>query len=241
MKNKELTIVIPCKNEEKHLPKLLDSLLVQTYSIKNVPIFIADAESTDNTRKLISEYKIKHRLNIKITKGGLPSVGRNSGAKKAKTEYILFIDSDIILSKRALEKSISLIKKRNFECVTINVFCKNLDIIANFLYLLNNLAQYLSKLTSPYSTGMFILIKRKTFQRLKGFNEQVNHAEDYFLTKQIPKNKFAVASSFLLTSNRRFKKMGYWNIIKLTFLSALNTKNDSFFYKDKGYWKEPVE
>src|SRR5271154_4422313 len=47
--NTELTIVIPAKNEESAIGNLLRSLERQTYKMYQVPILLADAESTDHT------------------------------------------------------------------------------------------------------------------------------------------------------------------------------------------------
>ncbi|MGA2686680.1 MAG: glycosyltransferase, partial [Candidatus Korobacteraceae bacterium] len=46
----ELTIVIPAKNESKHLPILLTSLSRQDYPLlPHTKVFVADAGSTDGT------------------------------------------------------------------------------------------------------------------------------------------------------------------------------------------------
>jgi len=233
----DLSIVIPCKNEEKYIPFLLNSLIKQTYSIKKVPIFIADANSTDNTRKIINNFKKKHELKIKIISGGFPSYGRNAGAKSSSSKYILFIDADAILSPKAIEKSVFLIKKKNKDCVTVNIFCNSWDIMANILYILNNLCQYFSKFSKPYATGMFMLFRRKKFEELNGFDEKVLYAEDYFLTKQIERKKFGIASSYILESNRRFKKMGYFKIIKMFIKTALSRNSEYYSPDNKDYWK----
>ncbi|MBT6034686.1 MAG: glycosyltransferase, partial [Candidatus Jacksonbacteria bacterium] len=67
--NKDLTIVIPAKNEEHFIGRLLDSLLAQDYShIKRTHIVVADAASVDNTRRVIKSYS--ERLCISIVEGG---------------------------------------------------------------------------------------------------------------------------------------------------------------------------
>jgi|SRR3989338_1537362 len=234
--NKELSIVIPCKNEEKFLPKLLSSLLLQSHSIKDVPIIIADAGSTDNTRKIILNFKKLHNLNIKIIKGGFPSQGRNSGARICISRYILFIDADVILSKKAIESSLALIKRKSLHCVTTSIFCAEFAPFADFMFLANNFLVYLSRLDKPYSHGAFMLFDRKRFWELSGFNEKILYSEDYFLTRQLSKDKFGIAFSYVLTSGRRFKRMGYLKIIKMVLGSAFNRNNPSYFFSDHGYW-----
>lgn len=40
----------------------------------------------------------------------------------------------------------------------------------------------------------------------------------------------------MLTTNRRFRKMGHFRIVRLFVRTALNTWNDSFFLRDHKYW-----
>ena len=88
---KLLTIIIPCKNEEKYIGTLLDSLAEQTYPMNTVDIIIADAGSTDSTLNIINECVIKYNqlLNIRIVPGGLPAIGRNNGAKTRGSSGLL--------------------------------------------------------------------------------------------------------------------------------------------------------
>ena len=57
MKNKELTIIIPCFNAEKFLNKCIDSILNQKYN--NFDLILINDCSTDNTLNIIKSYKKK--------------------------------------------------------------------------------------------------------------------------------------------------------------------------------------
>ena len=48
-----LSIVIPTYNEEEYLPKLLESIKMQSYS--DYEIIVADANSNDKTREIAEE------------------------------------------------------------------------------------------------------------------------------------------------------------------------------------------
>src|SRR6266571_1855477 len=90
----ELTIIIPAKNEAKLIPNLLTSLTMQDYpQIGNTKVLVADANSTDGTPDIVMSFR--DRLNVEVIRGGLPSVGRNAGAARAETPYVLFMDADI--------------------------------------------------------------------------------------------------------------------------------------------------
>src|SRR5690349_2237383 len=93
----KLSIVIPAKNEEEHLPKLLQSIKEQTFS--DYEVIIADAHSTDHTREVAEAH------GAKVVEGGMPGPGRNKGALHAQGEIIAFFDADVQLpSSRFLQE-----------------------------------------------------------------------------------------------------------------------------------------
>ncbi len=85
----DLTIVIPAKNESRLIPNLLNSLARQDYSkMANTRVLVADANSTDGTPEVVMSFR--DRLKVEVVPGGMPSVGRNIGARLADTKYVLF-------------------------------------------------------------------------------------------------------------------------------------------------------
>ena len=107
----ELSIIIPCKNEESYIGKLLDCLVMQSLP-DSVEIIVSDAGSTDGTIAIINSY-IGLLPNLRIIEGGLPSVGRNLGALYAMGKVLLFIDSDTYFKNDSLViDSLDLFKSR---------------------------------------------------------------------------------------------------------------------------------
>jgi glycosyltransferase involved in cell wall biosynthesis len=235
-----LTIVIPAKNESKLLPNLLESLCNQDYpQMRHTRVFVADAGSTDGTPELAMGFS--GRLDVEVIPGGLPSVGRNAGARRATTPYVLFIDADMELKDSTLiRRAMELAGRRKMHCVTTNIWCGRGHLGDNMLYLLNNLAQYGSLLCRPFSTGMFMLFAKSKFEQLGGFNEGALYAEDYLLSKKVANWKFGVVSGGITTTNRRFRNTGRLRVIYLFFKTMLNTFNEDYFLHDQGYWHQKV-
>jgi hypothetical protein len=69
-----------------------------------------------------------------------------------------------------------------------------------------------------------------------GFPEDVLHCEDYLLSRKIDKNKFGIIKSYVYSDNRRFKKMGYLNMIVYIIKNIKNRNNLDYFKKDINYW-----
>lgn len=89
----KFSIIVSVYNTESYVSRCLESILNQTYD--DYEIIVVNNGSTDNSKKIIQEYKEKYsdkisQVNIKNT--GLLSA-RSRGLKKANGEYILFVDS----------------------------------------------------------------------------------------------------------------------------------------------------
>ena len=188
--NSELTIVIPAKNEVTMLPRLLASLARQDYEpIAGTRVLIADAGSTDGTIEAARGFR--DRLLVEVVPGGLPSVGRNAGAKLATTKYILFLDADVELADPTLlRRAMGTMRRRDLHLATVSIGCRQGGFFDDLLYAGSNVMQYIGSRWKPFATGMFMLFEREAFWRLGGFNERALFAEDYLLSKGVARNRF---------------------------------------------------
>ena len=62
------------------------------------------------------------------------------------------------------------------------------------------------------------------------------HCEDYFLSKLIKPKNFIVISDYVYTDDRRFKKLGYLNMVLYFAKNTIMKNNKDYFKKDIGYW-----
>lgn len=93
----KLSIIIPAYNAEAYLPQCLDSILAQEH--QGCEVIVVDDGSTDGTAALLERYpdvKVIHQENRGM------STARNRGLDEARGEYILFVDSDDLLTDGAL-------------------------------------------------------------------------------------------------------------------------------------------
>lgn len=166
-------------------------------------------------------------------------MGRNAGARRATTPYVLFLDADVELrDSTLLRRAIRAMQRHQLHCLTTNIRCIDGSAADRLLFGGSNVVQKLSRWAAPFATGMFMMFDRQEFQKLGGFNERALYAEDYLLTKQVARKRFAVIPGAVMTSNRRFQKMGHLRIAGMFFLTALNSGNQSYFLRDQGYWEE---
>ena len=94
----KFSIIIPVYNVEKYIKKCLDSVFNQSY--KDYEVIVVNDGTKDNSMQIVKNYDVKI---ITQENQGL-SEARNNGVKKAKGEYILFLDSDDYIEKDTLKE-----------------------------------------------------------------------------------------------------------------------------------------
>ena len=99
MDNVLISVIVPAYNVETTIAKCLDSILNQSY--KNIEIIVVNDGSTDSTKDIVLQYCSNyHRVSlINHEKNRGLFLARISGVKKAKGEYIGFVDSDDYVSR----------------------------------------------------------------------------------------------------------------------------------------------
>ncbi len=97
MKSDKVSIIVPVYNVEKYLDECMESILSQTYS--NLEVILIDDGSTDSSGNMCDNYKALDNRIVVIHKpnGGLSSA-RNAGMDIATGDYLIFVDSDDIIS-----------------------------------------------------------------------------------------------------------------------------------------------
>lgn len=237
MKLKDLvTIVVPCKNEEKYIGHLLKDLFL-SWEIGGVRIIIADADSTDNTKNIIKDWSWS--LNIEIIQGGPVSEGRNNGSKLVTTPYILFLDADVrLFSNYAIYDAVNCMHKENLELITCSPKNYGKEWQASVLFYLFGLFNKVMTKFTPFAIGAFFLTRRSKFEELGGFPSKYDTSEDYILSKQYSPKKFKIVNHYFGQDERRFKKLGYWGMIKYMTMNFINRNNLEHFENAKvNYWE----
>lgn len=232
-----ITIVIPCKNEGSIIQKTLDLLNYQR-GIRNVKVVVCDI-SDDGITKPQLLHRIETRQDVfelALATGGLPSRARNNGFAFVKTPYVLFCDSDVfLLDPKVITRSVIRIHRESLDLVTVKFRSDNGKY--NYVYKTFDFIQMLSKWSTPFCLGGYMLVRSEAFSQIGGFDESVKVAEDYIFSKQIRPRKFGRINNVVFTPPRRFENKGVWYMIQLMLSSFFNKNNKDYFTNDQGYWK----
>ena len=234
--SKQVTIVIPCKNEKDIIQKTLDLLNYQS-DIWGVKVVVCDSSDDGITKfDIIERLEINSdKFDLYLMDGGLPAVARNNGFKLVETPYVLFIDSDVfLLDPKIVKRAFLRIHRQKLDLVTTKFRSDNGKY--NYIYRLFDFLQLVSKWSTPFCLGGFMMIRSETFKTLGGFDSDIKVAEDYHFSKQIKPQKFGRINNVVFTPPRRFENKGVLYMVKLFLGSFFNHKNKSYFTEDKNYW-----
>ena len=115
----DISIIVPAYNAEKYISKCLDSLINQTK--KELEFIIVNDGSTDNTEKIVEDYKDDR---IKYFKNKNQGIGktRNFGIEKASSKYIMFLDSDDYLENNVCEEMFNKAEKDKLDLVICDFY-----------------------------------------------------------------------------------------------------------------------
>lgn len=115
----KVSVIIPTYNREKFIKKCMDSVLSQT--LTDIECIIIDDGSIDNTENLIKSYKDSRIIYIKQANHGI-GYSRNKGIKRAKGEFLTFLDIDDYLKENCLEKMYKKASQEQLDIVVSNYY-----------------------------------------------------------------------------------------------------------------------
>lgn len=113
MKNKPfVSILIPCRNEEKYIRNCLDSVITNDYPKESLEILLIDGMSEDNTRKIIEEYKSENSF-IKIIDNPkkFTPFAWNIGIKESRGEIVVLMGAHSTYHSKYISESVKFLEE----------------------------------------------------------------------------------------------------------------------------------
>jgi glycosyltransferase involved in cell wall biosynthesis len=116
-----VSVVIPCYNHAQFLAQAIESALGQSYS--NFEITVVDDGSTDATAEVVRRYSSVQY--VYQENAGLSSA-RNTGLRRSRGGFLVFLDADDRLLPHALETGVSCMHEHP-ECAFVSGHCRVID------------------------------------------------------------------------------------------------------------------
>ena len=222
------SIVIPCFNEQDFILNVLKALEKQSINMDKFEVIVVDNSSTDLTAQMVWDYAVNSNLNIKMVheyRSGV-SIAKNTGAKIAIGDVILFLDADNTIKESFLLSLDAYINKENCTAGTIRTIPDNKNIKSVFVFTILEII----KITFPKPFGKSF-VNKEVFNESGGYDENVVLGENVFFLQKVKKSfagtnrKFGHFTLSTQCSIRRFEKEGYLKVLFQWFIAYLGNQN----------------
>jgi len=110
---RQVSIIIPCYNEQRTIKPLLDGLLGQSFPAENMEVVIADGGSNDGTQAAIAEWQAAHpELQVVLIEEHTHSIpaALNSAIKASRGEFIVRLDAHSKPQHEYVARSVAALK-----------------------------------------------------------------------------------------------------------------------------------
>lgn len=240
MKKKGMvSIIITTKNEDAVIGNLIKSILKQTY--QRYEILLVDNNSNDNTLAVAKKFK-----KVKVFQYGPErSAQRNFGAKKARGDYLFFLDADMELTPNVLDDCVRKIEGQKVTEIVVPEQSKWINFWGKVKAFERS---FYSEKGDPV-TDAARFFSKEIFNKVGGYDESITGPEDWDLPDRIREAGFRVGRSTEIIYHHEqnlslvtlFKKKFYYGLNAHKYLSkhhipALSPKTVYFlrplFYKN---------
>ena len=187
-----ISIIIPARDEEASIGRLLDSLSKQTY--RNIEILVMNDQSSDRTREIVLEHRKddpRIRCYDSDTEKKLHSNGKINALLQliphAKGEYILATDADTYHASDCIAHAYSIMKDHDLDIIsgfptelcpsfagTVNISAMMLTntLIPHFL------VYHIPLPSATFAIGQFIMMRRSAYEETGGYSRIKGHMDD---------------------------------------------------------------
>lgn len=192
-----VSVIVPCYNHEKYIIQCIKSIINQTY--KNIELIVIDDGSTDGSRDILSNLKLKYKFNLIFQKNkGLSNTLTDVIKNIAQGKYITICSSDDYFVESRVEKQVLYLEEHvQYPCCftkTFHINKKEAIIDENYLrdeeikYKSGNLFKdiFLVNLTLPVT----FMYRKELLDEIGYFGSKF-YCEDYYIALKIA-DKFEI-------------------------------------------------
>lgn len=196
-----VSIIVPVKNEEKVIARLLKALLNLSYPLSKMEIIVVNDESSDNTGEICNHYAscYSHIRVFNRPKSSTKAAALNYGVSHAQGEIIATFDADSVPEPDALLKAVKYFEDPAVAAVQGRICSINANenMLTQFLSY-EGAVQYEAYIRGKDRLNLFVglagtcqFIRRSVLQEIDGWNEK-NLSEDVELSLRLTERDYAI-------------------------------------------------
>ncbi len=193
------TIIIPCRNEEKHIAACLDSIIAGDYPHELLEVLVVDGMSDDGTRAVIKKYKDAYPFITMIDNPRrIVPTALNIGITRARGDVIVRIDAHNTYNPDYISKCVHYLKEYNADNVggiwiTVpgadTIMAESIALALTHSFGAGNAFYRIGSKTPRFvDTVPFGCFRKELFDRIGLFDEELVRNQDDEFNARIIKN-----------------------------------------------------
>lgn len=234
MLNKQLntvSVIIPCRNEEKYIGKCLDSIITQNYPLELMEILVVDGMSNDRTRTIVESYQKRYNyIRLLDNEQKIVPSGLNKGIQNAKGEIIIIMGAHTEYAFDYVSQCINVLSKSGADNVGGPALTKTSSYIQDAIAIaykshfgVGGAKSHFENYEGYVDTVTYGCYPKSVFTRIGLFDEElVRNQDDEFNLRliraggkiwQSPRIKsWYYPRISLLLLYKQYKQYGYWKV-----------------------------
>jgi len=226
-----VSIVIPARNEEKHISECIKSILAQDFPSDKIEIIVVDGMSTDKTVEVVNRY-VNNYKNIKLVLNpkSITPVALNLGIINSIGEIVIILGAHSYIDENFVKNNVRNLEKDEVSCSGGVVRYLEEDYVTRCISLAtscpfgigNALYRYTTK-EQYVDTVPFAAYKKSIFNKIGFFDEELVRNQDDELNYRVVKSGGKILLSpdiiFYYYSRSSLRKLwsqyrqyGYWKV-----------------------------
>jgi glycosyltransferase involved in cell wall biosynthesis len=227
-----VSVIVPCRNEEKYILRCIQSVLDNDYNPGKVELLVCDGKSTDRTAEIVKkEAKTNNAVKYFLNEEGSTPVGLNLGIRNARGEVILILGAHAEIAGNYITKCITVLAERPevwctggvLENVCEDKASESIALAMSSPFGVGDAHFRTGKKDGYVDTVAFGAYRKEIFEKIGLFDEKLIRNQDDELNYRILKNggkiwliastyaRYHVRSSFTRLF-RQFFQYGYWKV-----------------------------
>ncbi len=241
----KISVIIPCRNEERFIALCLDSVINNDYPKDALEVFVIDGNSTDRTREIVKSYTDRFCfIQLMINKDKTVPYAMNMGIRKSSGRYIIRLDAHGEIPGNYFSELTAWSKKLNADNVgarwKTEVKNKNKKSLAIQKVLINKFGvgnSYFRTGTDELrevDTVPFGCFKKDTLEKVGLYDVRLTRNQDIELNKRIKRSNgkiyllphlfsiYYARENFFRIAKNNFQT-GLWNLLTIYYTKNLNS------------------
>jgi glycosyltransferase involved in cell wall biosynthesis len=204
-----ISFIVPAHNEEHVIGSTLASIHVAAREARRqYEIVVVDDSSTDSTAAVA----IRHDARVVSVKCRQIAAARNTGAREAAGDVLIFVDADTLVSGRTLLATLRALEGGAAGGGAMFVLEGRIPLHGRALVRLVRASMRVGRLAA----GCYLFCTRDAFARAGGFDERLFATEEIALSRALKRHgPVVILDETVETSGRKLRTHSAWDLVRL--------------------------